>query len=72
MLNEFMAEIETAAETLKKGLIQDAHADFIAHYNNSELNSTQSKEIARKYVLFYLSQELYLKNSKQLNQLSNK
>ena len=72
MIHEFMAEIEKAAQNLKKGLIQDAHADFITHYQDSGLNPAEAKEIANKYVIFYLSQELYLKNQQSLNQLTVK
>jgi len=67
MLNIFMAEIEAAAEKLKTGLIQEAHADFIQTYNNSALTPTDVKRIAQKYTTMYLSQELHLNLNKSLS-----
>jgi len=67
MLNVFMAEIEAAAEKLKTGLIQDAHADFVQTYNNSALTPTDAKRIAEKYTNMYLSQELQLRLNKSLS-----
>jgi len=67
MLNTFMAEIEAAAEQLKKRLIQDAHADFVQMYNNSALTPTDTKRIAEKYTNMYLAQELQLRLNKSLS-----
>ena len=67
MLNVFMAEIEAAAEKLKTGLIQDAHADFVKTYNNSALTPTDAKRIAEKYTNMYLAQELQLRLNKSLS-----
>jgi hypothetical protein len=62
-----MAEIESAAEKLKTGLIQDAHADFVQTYNNSALTPTDVKRIAKKYINMYLAQELQLRLNKSLS-----
>lgn len=63
----FLSEIKTLTEKLKTNIEQDAHADFIKIYKERNLNPTQVKQLAKKYLTFYLSQELTINLTNQLS-----
>lgn len=67
MKQEFITAIEAAAEKLKQDLLQDAHTDWATNYNRMDLNPTQAKDLAAKYVHNFMLQSLYLQSSKNLN-----
>ncbi len=66
MKQEFITAIEAAAEDLKNKLLQDAHTDWAQTYSRMNLTPTQAQELAAKYLLNFMTQELYLHSSKNL------
>lgn len=66
MKQEFIEAIEFATEQLKNKLLQDAHTDWTQTYSRMDLTPTQAKELAAKYLLNFMAQELYLHLSKNL------
>lgn len=68
MLNVFIAEIETAAERLKKDLVMNLHAEYIANHSKDEKTPTETKDLAAKMVNLFLAEELQYNLNKQINQ----
>lgn len=66
MKQEFTDAIKLVAEEFKNKLLQDAHTDWAQTYSRMNLTPAQAKELAAKYLLNFMAQELYLHSSKNL------
>lgn len=62
----FIEAVTKAAEKLKTDLVKDAITDYNTIYKRQDLTPTETKKLAENYVNFYLSQEIYLKLSKNI------
>jgi len=66
MREEFIKAIELAAEKLHNSLLQQAHVDWAQSYSRIEMNPTEAKELAARYINNFMAQENYLFTSKNL------
>ena len=67
MEKEFNQAIANKIEQLAKQLKADAAADFVSNYRDSGMTQADAEQLANDYVLFYLSQEVYLKAAKNVS-----
>ena len=69
MTNEqiFKTLIELKLSKLGERIVNDANTDWQEIYSKRDFHAGELEELADKYVLHSLQQELYLQSSKNLN-----
>ena len=66
MKEEFLNEIETQVNKLREQIKQAAAIDWAETYSRIDLTPTAARNMAKKYILHHMTQELYLQSSKTL------